>query len=111
MKMRILSRKETGVIYALAGLILDMAKDHPDNPLIKQMKDEMGVDLLAEMEKLSKELPGNFLLLLDREGDETLGEPKIAEFPLTEYGQKDALKGLKGMKFPYRKEETGEQPE
>jgi len=102
MKLRQLSRKEMGVIFALCGLVLEISEGKEDHPMLKEIKSDLGVDLLAELKKLQSELPGNYLFLLDLEGEKPQGEPKIMEVPLTEYGQHEGFK-LKPMKFPYRK--------
>jgi hypothetical protein len=103
MKLRQLSRKEMGVIFALCGLVLEISEGREDHPMLKEIKLDLGVDLLAELKKLQSELPGNYLFLLDLEGEKPQGEPKIMEVPLTEYGQHEGFK-LKPMKFPYKKE-------
>jgi len=112
MKMKQLTKVEQTIILACVQTVRSYVTEDKSGHAAK-LEAEMnplGIDIKEELQNLDALLQKGPLLLLDKEGEEVPGEVKIVEMPLAEYGQPNPFKNLKGMKFPYRKEASGEQP-
>jgi hypothetical protein len=114
MKMRKLRKEELALVLACLETVRGILEspvaamsDAMSDELIKGFEKNTGIKPLEFVRKTLTVFEDNPILVMDMEGEEVKGDIKIVEAPLTEYGEPNPFSKLKGMKFPWRKDEPG----